>query len=362
MENISLLIVTDDKEYGKALGTGIINICRSFMVKVMNWKGVFNEKQYEKYDLILWDGKEASEVYGDKILLLSSDPANIVRNYQERKFCLYKYSNIRVIVSALLDIYSFLTGKCAVNLKHKDVKFLAFASAVGGAGTTTLALAAGQELCRFQGKKVLYLSFEEMESTGEYMECPPGIKGVGVYLYHLFKKDKGIPFIESYIVHDGFGVEAFAPTKGRNPLRNISCDELNIFLSSLVEGGRYDVILMDLGNNLSDIDLICMDVASRICFVGAGRTGTVRETQFLQYIMYSCGEKVIDKVVRVSNKDTGSIGYGLANNENDVLTTNMYIPKNDGMIQTDKVKRILLENSFGENIKRLTEKLIERYI
>ena len=78
--------------------------------------------------------------------------------------------------------------------------------------------------------------------------------------------------------------------------------------------------------------------------------------------MYSCGEKVIDKVVRVSNKDTGSIGYGLANNENDVLTTNMYIPKNDGMIQTDKVKRILLENSFGENIKRLTEKLIERYI
>jgi len=360
MENISLLIITDEKEYGKALATGIINVCRNFMIKVMNWKEFFDESQYEKYDLILWDGTEASEAYGDKILLLSSDPANIVRNFQERKFCLYKYSNARVIVSTLLDIYSFLTGKCAVNLQHRDVQLLAFTSAAGGAGTTTLAMAVGQELIRFRGKKVLYLSFEEMESTGEYMECPPGIKGVGVYLYHLFKKNKGKPFIESYIVHDGFGIESFAPTRGRNPLRNLSCDELNLFLSSLVESGRYDAILMDLGNNICDMDLLCMDIASKICFVSTGRISSIRETQYLQYLMCSCGEKIIDKVIKVGNMGGADAANHTDGDENDVIEANIFVSKNDTIMQNDKIKRILLENSFGENVRRLTEKLMER--
>jgi hypothetical protein len=44
MENILLLIITDDKEYGKALGNGIINVCRNFIVKIMNWTEFFAER------------------------------------------------------------------------------------------------------------------------------------------------------------------------------------------------------------------------------------------------------------------------------------------------------------------------------
>lgn len=371
MENILLLIITDDKEYGKALGNGIINVCRNFVVKIMNWTEFFAERNefysnevdgvfINKYDLILWDGKEASDSFGDKIILLSDDYALVTKNYNERKFSIYKYSNVRVIVSALLDIYSFLTGKCAVNLQHKDVQLIAFVSAAGGTGTTTLAMATAQELSRFRGKKVLYLSFEELESTGEYMECPPGIKGVGVYLYYLFKKGDGKPFMEGYTIRDGFGIEAFAPTRGRNPLRNLTEDELSVFIESLIECGHYDVILMDVGNQLDEIDMLCMNIASRICFVSSENIKRIREIQCLQYLMCKCGENIIDKMIKVKNLFSSKSDFQMTDVNEDIIETSVYLRKYNGIISNDNMSKIILESGFGENIKILTEKLMEQ--
>lgn len=371
MENISLLIITDDKAYGKALGTGIINVCRNFIIKIMNSYDFFSERKefyfndtdgifLDKYDLILWDGEEASVSFGDKIVLISDDLAMVTRNYNEKKFCVYKYSNVRVMVSTLLDIYSFLTGKCAVNLQHRDVQMISFVSAEGGVGTTTLAIAAAQELSRFRGKKVMYISFEELESTGEYMECPSGIKGVGVYLYHLFKNSSGKPFIESYVVHDGFGTESFAPTKGRNPLRSLTCDELSIFLSSLIESGRYDVILMDIGNNLCDLDIMCADVASKICFVTSQSVKNIREVQYLQYLMCRCGEQIIGKIIKVQNLTSQNAVASLNNKKDDILEPYLYIKRYNGIVYNENITKIIVENGFGENIRNLVEKLMER--
>lgn len=370
MENILLLIITDDKEYGKALGAGIINVYRNFTVKIMNWTEFFSERNefylnetdgvfINKYDLILWDGKEALGSFGDKIILLSDDHALVTKNYIEKKFSIYKYSNVRAIVSTLLDIYSFLTGKCAVNLQHKDVRLISFASAAGGTGCTTLAMATAQELSRFRGKKVLYLSFEELESTGEYMECPSGIKGVGVYLYHLFKKGDGKPFLEGYTIRDGFGVEAFAPTKGRNPLRNLTEDELSIFVSSLIESGRYDVILMDVGNQLSEIDMLCMNIASSVCFVSSDSVKTIREIQCLQYLMCKCGENIVDKMIKVNNMFDPNRNYEMNNSNAEILETSLYVKKYSGIISNEHMKKIILENGFGENMKSLAENLME---
>jgi len=371
MENISLLIITDDKAYGKALGTGIITVCRNFDIKIMNSYDFFSERKefyfkdvdgvfLDKYDLILWDGKEASVSFGDKIILMTDDHAMVTRNYNDKRFCVYKYSNVRVMVSVLLDIYSFLTGKCAVNLQQRDVQIISFVSAEGGAGTTTLAMAAAQELSRFRGKKVMYVSFEEIESTGEYMECPSGIKGVGVYLYHLFKNSNGKPFIESYVVHDGFGTEAFAPTKGRNPLRSLTCDELSIFLSSLIECGRYDVILMDTGNNLCEMDILCADVASKICFVTSQSVKNIREVQYLQYLMCRCGEQIVSKIIKVRNLISPNEGTSLYDKKDDILEPCLYIKRYNGIVYNENITKIIVENGFGENIRKLVEKLMER--
>ena len=59
----------------------------------------------------------------------------------------------------------------------------------------------------------------------------------------------------------------FAPAAGRNPLREFSEDELDIFTASVIDSGRYDVIVMDIGSGLSAVDLACLGMAEKICFV-----------------------------------------------------------------------------------------------
>lgn len=67
MENISLAIVTDDKKYGKALGIALLNICGTFLLKVLSWEEFIRERgRYynqepegvfsSNFDMILWDG------------------------------------------------------------------------------------------------------------------------------------------------------------------------------------------------------------------------------------------------------------------------------------------------------------------
>ncbi|HIU96705.1 MAG TPA: hypothetical protein IAD25_08400, partial [Candidatus Copromorpha excrementipullorum] len=108
MENISLLIVTDDKEYGRALSRAILYLCSRVLIRLAE-KEEFFEKVREagevavldSADMILWDGQEAEQVYGGKIVLLSEKPSMAVRNPGEKKFCIYKYSQAQVIVAAL---------------------------------------------------------------------------------------------------------------------------------------------------------------------------------------------------------------------------------------------------------------------
>ena len=371
MENISLAIVTDDKKYGKALGIALLNIFGTFLLKVLSWEEFIRERgRYynqepegvfsSNFDMILWDGPEAEAGYGGKIILLTPDPARAVKNYNEKKFSIYKYSPAQTMVSSLIDIYSFLTGRRAANIKKDKVRMITFASCAGGTGCTVLAMSVGQELCRFQGKRVLYVSFEEIESTGEYILSPAGVKGAGVYLYHLFRNKEGYPFVESYTVRDDFGLEAFAPTGGRNPLRNLDQDEFCIFIASLIDCGRYDVIIMDIGNCLSEAGLTCLDMTEKVCMVSTPETGENREIQYLQHLICCCGEGIMDRIIKVENKASDA-AYRPKQIQpgNNMIETELRIGKFKEMAHSGGLNRIILEDRFGDDIKILSEKMME---
>lgn len=371
MDNISIAIVTDDKMYGKALGVAILNICGTVFLKICSWEEFLQERNrfYEKdssgvfsnrFDIILWDGEADDESYGGKIILLTADPVRAVRNYQEKKFSLYKYTSAQTMVSAIFDIYSFLTGRRAVNIRKNKVRMITFASCAGGTGCTAVAMSVGQELCRFQGKRVLYVSFEEIESTGVYISSPAGVKGAGVYLYHLFRNKKGNPFMESYTVHDDFGIEAFAPTAGRNPLRNLDQNEFCIFIASLIDCGRYDVIITDVGNCLSEAGITCLDMTEKVCLVSSREAGETREIQYLQHLICCCGEGIMDKIIKAENKVTDrEYRQKQPQTGNNMIETEVKISRFKEMGQSGGISRVILEDRFGDDIKILTEKIME---
>lgn len=82
MENISVAVVTDNENYGKALSAGLLNVDRSFIVSLIN-KDEFMIKMKkcssdgrgvyftQSFDLILWDGEEAYSFYEGNIVFLT---------------------------------------------------------------------------------------------------------------------------------------------------------------------------------------------------------------------------------------------------------------------------------------------------
>lgn len=365
MDNIFLAIVTDDREYGRSLSLALLNVCRGFIIRI------FTAEEYLElngtFDLILWDGDEARVGYGGRIIYMAEKQSDIIMNYQEKRFCIYKYNSASNMVAVLFDIYEALTGKLAVNVKQQNVRLFAVASFMGGVGCSTVAMAISQEMCRFNGKKVFYLSFEEFESTGEFMKYDSSIKGANVYLYELFGNiysssllgvsGSRTPFLEGRVIRDDFGIETFAPVGGRNPLREITCSEIDKFMASIIDSGRYDAIVIDMSTLMSKIGVKCLDMVEKICLVSSLREETARERHYISQLVSSLGEEVLTKVVKVVNKVSKNDKE--KGGEDRGKLDQMTISLSSNFIKEEGYTKILLDGAFGNDIYKLTNKMME---
>ena len=377
MENITVAIVSRDKAYNKALSLSLLNVCRSFIIKlydsrdfVKEWSGYEGRGAfYDTFDIILWAGDEINEAYGDNIVYLTDKPSLIEKDYSNNRFCIYKYSSAKTIVSAVYDIYSHLTGRSDYYIHKDDVRLIGFAAAGGGTGCTTLAMAVGQELSRFRGCRVLYLSFENVESTGSYIAAPAGTKSLPEFLYRLLGGTEDrllgepgkIPFLDGYVVRSMFGIEAFAPVRGRNPLPELSCDDIQKFIVALMDSGRYDVILLDLSTCLTKAAMGALSIAERVCLTTVPRQSKVREENYLSQLICCSGERVLDKMIKIENMHAAQtvmreedISASFA--EAEMLPVKGYVSSLPRLqLQSGEIP---LEGAFGMDISRLTELLL----
>jgi len=312
MENIFIAIATENKEYGRALGLALLSVCRSFIIRLVSPSQLAED--WRPFDLVLIDEdvfRAKTRDFGD-LRGLASSGSNIVyltdrpqkhdsdeksRSSCGNEFSIYKYLPAPSMVPMLFEFFEAMTGRQAVNIRTQDVQLYGFVSWAGGSGCTSVAAAFGQELCRYYGKKVLYVSLEEIESSGDMFECHEGVKNTGEYLYHMFKGE--VPFIEAYILRDDYGMEAFAPVSGRNPLRNLDAEELLQFFSSVMDSGRFDVIIADIGNSLDESAAALMTIAGKLCMIKTGKQD-VRENSWRQFVRHQCGEEILEKIVEFS--------------------------------------------------------------
>ena len=90
MENIKLAVITKDKDYGRALGLALVEVYKSFTVTL--FQSVPIHSKLEEFDLVLKDfEKEDSEPF----IYLVEKPSMTEKNYEDKRFRLYKYSAYR---------------------------------------------------------------------------------------------------------------------------------------------------------------------------------------------------------------------------------------------------------------------------
>lgn len=364
MENIKLAIITADREYGRALGLALVDVYKNFTVTL--FKSVPVHTDLESYDLILKDGFDEAFIGQNKILLVEK-PSMIDRDYERKHFCLYKYNNVRQIASELLFIYSVLTGRKAIPLQNQNAKIVLFGAFSGGTGCTSAAIACSRELKRFHDKKVLYLSMEEIESTLEYMEAFPEGKSISEYLYYLFDSDQqgAFPFLESFLICDAYGVDAFLPSPGRNVLKSLSGREMQYFIRAVLDTGQYDFLVIDAGESLDKATLTCYEMADNICMIDREGSGNYRENRIMEYMVFSKGTDIADRMAKVINwcRDTECEVPEKETDLSELLRIATRLPEDPDSFTVDgRLRDICAEGPYGRSIKKLTEAVLANMI
>ena len=86
MEHITIVLVSSDQEYGKALGLGLLHVCRSFMIRILNPQEILQDNEKNSSDLIIWDGElpeEADTMQGCMIQLVEK-PSMIRMDFRKK--------------------------------------------------------------------------------------------------------------------------------------------------------------------------------------------------------------------------------------------------------------------------------------
>lgn len=364
MENIKLAVIVSDRDYGRALSLALVEVYRNFTVTL--YKSVPIHNELLRFDLVLQETQAAEEIQ-ENVIGLVEKPSMADQDLENRRFFVYKYGNVRQLAGQLLFIYSFLTGRQAIPIKNQDVKLVVFGQVQGGAGCTSAAMAFAHELKRFRGKRVLYVSLEEIESTLEYMEAFPEGKSINEYLYYLFhEKEQGrIPFIESFLVFDRYGIDSFQPSPGRNVLRSLDDEEIQYFISSVMDTGRYDFVIADVGMGLDKSALCCYEMANNICLVacGHGEASRYKETRFLEYLTFLKGECILDKMGKILNRYDAEMfetdEQQRQTEEGGMLRVVCRLKDDpESFTEEDGFRYVLPDGAYGQGIKELADSVL----
>ena len=406
MESIKLAIFTHDIDYGIELGEALSIFRNNFIVKVFEdiseLETLYDSKVESGFDLLLLeldtdkmpetvlkDIGKMSETFGNdkRIIRLTEVRADCAKDVESMVFVLYKFSAVQDLVADILLYYSLLCGKKMFSPPNENMKMIAFCSAKGGAGKTTVALGVGQALRRYYSKSVLYLNFEEVESTLLYMKKREGGLDLCAYLYYFLKPGGKKPDLEAFLTSDKFGVKTFVPGASTNELLNLDDEKMIVFLNEIENSGAFDYVLIDMGESFSERAKNMLNVCNKIVVIST--FDGLEDLQEKRYIR--CLQSVIGAVAYKSHNADANVEDGATvkvvdgNNANvlggaigrlnkNIITvynkitepeevafdgTSIYIEfDSDSFERIGEVIEISIDRDFGRGIKELVKKII----
>jgi MinD-like ATPase involved in chromosome partitioning or flagellar assembly len=159
-----------------------------------------------------------------------------------------------------------------------ETPLISFVGVEGGAGASSLALGLAAELSAYRGKKVLYLSFETVESP--FLGCGERAPSRGTTASLLFAflqgKKEGAReafSVAPYLTRDEYGVMRFPPSGGLNRLRELEGEDMARFMRAVTGEIAPDVVVADWGGGFGETGADYMRASAFTVFV-ARRSGT----------------------------------------------------------------------------------------
>lgn len=375
MNKLKVLIVAEDRDYGHILALSMANRNADFDVTLEStekWGSrdpVKSMEYSDRFDILLMDEEITYTVPG-----IGLDSAKLVRLCPEKELaarkakgipgiyelglhgennrdgpggaglredvvndvttghayvvpCICKYTDVEEMSAALRYFHGIRSGEAPIMPGTAETRMVLVTSGSGGVGTTSVAVTLSRLISQIKKYQVLYLNYEEVSSTNIYFNKPKnGKKDINEYIYHLFKGTKPQSYIESFTFKDAYDVAAFYPSVGRNQLKTLTRQELEVFISSLTEIKIFDCIIIDSGSELSECGQYLLDCCEKIVLLNAA-TPVSREknNRWMDEYTFLSGKEAAEEIIRVENMSEANAPRSLLFDENSFSSSDEYI-------------------------------------
>ena len=220
------------------------------------------EKWARKMPVVFMCENKADENLNDLLNARNEDKAGKILQ-------IYKYSK----VSRLINACSMWNKKyCRENVSKSDVansreniyKMVVVCSAQGGTGCSSFARLMAK---RFAGeqKRVLLIGFDNIEPSEESAAEDGHTHREFIYKILNKRSNAGLDVMDYVSLHDG--VYSFTKGSGINPLIHLDKDEIMRYIEGITNYNDFDVIVVDLGVDMTGRGLALMDLADEICIM-----------------------------------------------------------------------------------------------
>lgn len=191
---------------------------------------------------------EIRELPVKRIIILSEGEP--LQNLEEYPF-VYKYQSSDQLLSEVMEYY--VADHPQVYFpreKGYQTKFLGVYSPVGRSRKTSFALTMGEILA--ETKQVLYLNFENFSGFEELF----GIKyqkDLSDLIYFIRQKESGLVFRFNSVVQTFHELQYIPPSLSPSDIRDVSGEEWMNFLHEITSICEYDIIILDLSEQVDDL-------------------------------------------------------------------------------------------------------------
>lgn len=220
------------------------------------------EKWARKMPAVYMCKKKADENLNDLLNTRNEDRAGKILH-------IYKYSKVGRLINACAMwnknyCRENVSGSDVANVRENIYKMVVVCSAQGGTGCSSFARLMAK---RFAGeqKRVLLIGFDNIEPSEESAAEDGHTHREFIYKILNKRSNAGLDVMDYVSLHDG--VYSFTKGSGINPLIHLDKDEIMRYIEDITNYNDFDVIVVDLGVDMTERGLALMDLADEICIM-----------------------------------------------------------------------------------------------
>lgn len=232
----------------------------------------------------------------------------------QRAIC--KFQKADLIYKQILSVYaekaSSITG---FNVGGDESKIVAFCSASGGVGSSTMAAACAVHHAA-RGQKVLYINLEKFGSADLFFSGQ-GQFDMSDIIFALKSKKTNLPLkLESSVKQDPRGVFFYSQAKIALDMMELNTDDILRLLSELKLMGSYNYIILDMDFGIDRDMLKIYRMAQALVLVGDGSVESNLKTEraytALQTLEQNADAPLTNRTSFIYDKVSSKNGQSLA--------------------------------------------------